>query len=124
MDFCSHSAVDKCLPNNPSIEDFWNLETIGIIDSPYTSDDECVLRGFNHSLKFSEGRYQVTWPWKEKVPELSENIELAFGRPKLLVRKLKNKPDVLDRYVEVIQDQCKKVIIDKVTEKLESNTKS
>ncbi|CAG2200281.1 unnamed protein product [Mytilus edulis] len=105
---CLHSTIDTCLQIKPSIEDFWKLETIGIQDCPYTSDDENALSNFVTSLKMENGRYQVAWPWKEKLPELPENRELAYGRLKSLFQKMKNNPDLLNKYDEIIQDQCKK----------------
>ncbi|CAG2201796.1 unnamed protein product [Mytilus edulis] len=112
---CLHSTIDTCLQIKPSIEDFWKLETIGIQDCPYTSDDENTLSNFVTSLKIENGRYQVAWPWKEKLPELPENRELAYGRLKSLFQKMKNNPDLLNKYDEIIQDQCKKGIIEKVS---------
>ncbi|CAG2200066.1 unnamed protein product [Mytilus edulis] len=112
---CLHSTIDTCLQIKPSIEDFWKLETIGIQDCPYTSDDENTLSNFVTSLKMENGRYQVAWPWKEKLPELPENRELAYGRLKSLFQKMKNNPDLLNKYDEIIQDQCKKGIIEKVS---------
>ncbi|CAC5354904.1 unnamed protein product [Mytilus coruscus] len=80
---CLNFTIDKCLQIKPSIEDFWNLETIGIKDCPYTSDDENTLSNFITPLKMENGRYQVAWPWKEKLSELPENRELAYGRLKV-----------------------------------------
>ncbi|XP_063435905.1 uncharacterized protein LOC134716797 [Mytilus trossulus] len=66
------------------------------------------------------GRYQVAWPWKEKLPELPENRELAYGRLKSLFQKMKNNPDLLNN--EIIQDQCKKGIIEKVSNQCSKDT--
>ena len=52
-EYCLHSAVDECMFTN-SIDDFWNLEAIGIQDSPYTSDDERALENFNRTLKIED----------------------------------------------------------------------
>ena len=113
-EYCLHSRVDECLSVKPSIDDFWNLETIGIQDSPYTSDDGKALRNFNSTLKIENNRYQVTWPWKEEFPDLPENRELAYGRLKSLVHKLQSNSELLHKYDEIIQDQCKKGNIEKV----------
>eukprot|EP00105_Crassostrea_gigas_P032401 XP_011455393.1 PREDICTED: uncharacterized protein LOC105347859 [Crassostrea gigas] len=113
-EYCLHSRVDECLSVKPSIDDFWNLETIGIQDSPYTSDDGKALRNFNSTLKIENNRYQVTWPWKEEFPDLPENREVAYGRLKSLVHKLQSNSELLHKYDEIIQDQCKKGIIEKV----------
>ncbi|XP_071150567.1 uncharacterized protein [Mytilus edulis] len=119
---CLNSTIDTCQQIKPSIEDFWKLETIGIQDCPYTSDDENTLSNFVTSLKMENGRYQVAWPWKEKLPELPENRELAYGRLKSLFQKMKNNPDLLNKYDEIIQDQCKKGIIEKVSNQCSKDT--
>jgi len=48
------------------MEDFWNLESIGITDSPSQSD-ECALENLSKTVTFADGRYMVTWPWKENL---------------------------------------------------------
>ncbi|XP_078334132.1 uncharacterized protein LOC144625796 [Crassostrea virginica] len=112
-EYCLHSAVSECTFAN-SIDDFWNLETIGIQDSPHTLDDEQALEIFNRTLKMENNRYQVTWPWKEEFPELPENRELAYGRLKSLINQLQRNPDLLHKYDDIIQDQCKRGIIEKI----------
>ena len=79
--------VDAVLPHKRNIQDFWNVETIGILDTPETSLDELVQKKFEQSLKFENGRYQVTWPLKDVNPDLPTNRELALGRLRLSVSK-------------------------------------
>ena len=78
---------DKSFPTKPNLEDFWRLESIGIMDSPVDSDQDRALKIFNKTLRFEDERYRVTWPWKEDKSCLPENRELAFGRFKSLVKK-------------------------------------
>ncbi|XP_056016812.1 uncharacterized protein LOC130053511 [Ostrea edulis] len=111
---CCLRSSERRLPVKPLLEDFWNLETIGIKVSPYTSDDEEALRNVNSTLEMENNRYHVTWPWKSSCPELPENRELAYGRFKSLVHKMQSKPAFLQKYDEIIQDQCTKGIIEKI----------
>jgi len=30
----------------------------------------------------------VTWPWKDRVPDLPENYQLAYGRLRLMLQNL------------------------------------
>jgi len=69
------------------LDQFWNLEALGITESPSASDDDQAIAHFNQMVHFAEGRYMVTWPWKERVPDLS-NYQLAFGRLKSMLQKL------------------------------------
>ena len=109
--------VDAVLPHKRNIQDFWNVETIGILDTPETSLDELVQKKFEQSLKFENGRYQVTWPWKDVNPDLPTNWELALGRLRSSVSKMRNKPELMKAYDSVIRDQLEKGVIEKVTEK-------
>ena len=84
--------VDKSLPVKANLEDLWRLEAIGIHDSALDSQEDEVLRTFYKSLRYDGGRYYVDWPWKQEAPSLPENRELAFGRLKSLVSKMKNNP--------------------------------
>ena len=65
-------------PNAPPLEDFWRMETIGITDSPYDSDDKEAKRLFHESISFRDGRYDVGWPWKAHH-DLPDNYQLAKG---------------------------------------------
>ncbi|XP_060575739.1 uncharacterized protein LOC132733143 [Ruditapes philippinarum] len=107
-------SVDSSISTKLDLQDFWNIEAIGITDDPAISDDEKAMQSFKENIKFEDGRYQVTWPWKEEHPDLPVNRELAYGRLKSCINKLKNKPDVMEKYNSVIQDQIDKGIVEKV----------
>ena len=106
--------TDKHLPMKPSLEDFWNLETIGINDSPEDLQDNEALKTFHETLRYEAGRYHVSWPWKDDIPCLPENRELAFGRLKSLIHKLRNNPDMVNQYDSIIQDRLDRGVIEKV----------
>ena len=109
-----YTSADATLPTKPDLEDFWNVEGIGITDSLTWSDDERALQQFNETLKFKDGRYYVTWPWKEENPDLPVNRELAVGRLRSVVSKLKNHPELLQKYNSVLREQLEKGVIEKV----------
>ena len=50
------SEVDSSLVTKPNLDIFWILESIGIMDSPLTSDDDKALEMFNSTVKFDNGR--------------------------------------------------------------------
>ena len=108
------SVSNVNLSIEPNLEDFWSMESIGINDNPVNTDDEKAMIKFKESLKRENGRYQVTWPWKDDTSELMENRGLAFGRLKSLVNKIQKQPDLMQRYNDVIQDQLDKGIIERV----------
>jgi len=115
------SEADKSIPRKPCVEDFWNVESIGVKDSDENkTDDDIALENFKDKIQFEDGRYQVVWPWKRDNTELPENRGLALGRLSSLAKKLSDKPDLMEKYDSIIKDQESKGIIEKV-EKYEVN---
>ena len=110
-------------PTKPNLEEFWRLESIGITDSPLDSDNDKSIKLFNETHKYDNDRYSVTWPWKDDKSCLPENRELAFGRLKSLVNKLRNHPQLVDKYDEIIQNQLKLGVIEKVASNTKETTK-
>ena len=103
------------LMGKPNLDHFWDLESIGIANSPSTSDDDQALSKFGETVKFAKGRYMVTWPWKDEKPSLPHNYQLVVGRLKSTLRKLEKSPPLLKRYDEIIREQLDRGIIEKVT---------
>ena len=92
-DMFSTFEPDPLISSKLKLEDFWNLETIGIKEPFRETDDDLALQRFSESMRFEDNHYQVTWPWKEEDLNLPENFELALGRLKSLIRILLNKSE-------------------------------
>ena len=109
-------SVDHAAPVKPDLKDFWNQETIGVIDNQTTKDDEMVKKHFNENLTFTDGHYKVTSPWKEENPQLHVNRQLAVGRLGSNVSRMGNKPELIlmELFDLIIQDQLDKGIFEKV----------
>ena len=71
---------------------------------------------FNSTVKFDSGRYFVSWPWKESHPSLPNDYQLAVGRLKSTLRKLKKDLHLLELYSAVIQEELEWGIIEKVSD--------
>ncbi|KAH3889530.1 hypothetical protein DPMN_013588 [Dreissena polymorpha] len=84
------TSLDSSLPDTAMIEDPWKVESIRIIDEIETPADDIAMRNFRDTLKFVNGRYEVTRLWKKDTPDLPTNKELALGRS--TVNRLKSKP--------------------------------
>ena len=107
--------IDESIPTKPNIEDFWKLETTGIYDSPlHAHQDNMILKSFHETLRYEGGQYYVDWSWKDENPDLPENRELAFGRLKSLISKMKNNPELVKQYDSIIQGQQKLGIIERI----------
>ena len=78
-----YCSVNVSLIKNPDLERFWSLETIGIKDSMSKESDEEAIEKFCNTIKFEEGRYQVSWPWKLNGICVSDNFEVALRRMKI-----------------------------------------
>lgn len=109
-----YTTVDTVTLMKPDLEDFWNIEAIGIHDSHTTKTDDVVKKHFKETLTFEDNRYQVRWPWREDNPDLPVNRDLALGRLKSVVFRMKDKEDVMGAYDSIIKDQLNKGVIEKV----------
>ena len=105
------SCTDDSLNKTPNLEDFWELETIGIKDPLTLTDDDKALARFNEYICFKDGRYQVQWLWKCENPDLPENFDVVMSRFKSLERCLQRNKDLMRKYDDVIQNQVKQGII-------------
>ena len=78
------SSVDSAVQMKQYLEEFWKLETLGISKpvKSYDSEDRRAFEKIKETLLFENGRYTVKWSWKEEVPGINENRELAIGRGK------------------------------------------
>ena len=114
-----YTEVDRSLLLKPNFEELWRLESIGISDSQVKSDNSLAFNKFNETLRYENGRYSVTWSWKTEQPNLPENRTLAVGCLKSLVKRMKDDLDLVQRYDDIIKDQLRKGIIEKV--RTESN---
>ena len=55
------------MPESNQIQQFWDLESIGIRNYPNEDDDKVALDLFNRSIQYVDGRYRVSWPWKSET---------------------------------------------------------
>ena len=110
-----HQTVSFCVTTSyPNLCDLWDLDHIGIRDSPYVRDDDKALEQFNNTIQYKEGRYHVTWSWKSTEFNLPQNFNVAFGRMKSLSRRIQNDRNLLNQYCEIIQLQLTSGIIKEV----------
>ena len=108
------TPVEPSLKSASDIDEFWKLETIGIIPPEKTKNDDGVMEHFNNTLIQENGRYQVAWPWRNEDIKLPENYELSCRRLKSLHKRLMEVPEMLCKYDSIIKDQQEKGIIERV----------
>ena len=100
----------------PNLEEFWKLETTGIKESISGSneDDDCAIQNFKDIVRKKDGRYEVPWPWREENPELPDNYQVALERLNSLLKRIQGNSELLHKYDNIIQDQLKRKIVEKV----------
>ena len=98
---------------------FWELESLGIKEPEPTLYDELT-----NTIKFADGRYTVPLPWREFHEPLPDNYDLCFKRLRGLLHRLKQIPDVLQKYDDIMKDQPEKGVIEVVADAAPSNSLS
>ena len=109
-----YQSADPVLEQVPNIQDFWQLESIGVLDSPDIKDDDVAVEQFNNTVSLKNGRYWVQFPKNPTLSDLPDNKSLSLARFKSLDQKLQQDKSLLDRYTAIIQDQLKQGIIEPV----------
>ena len=85
-----------------------DLETVGI------REENSVEEKFEDTVSFNGERYSVQLPWKSDRVNLQTNRSLCERRLNAQLKRLKKEPEVLKKYDDVIKDQIKQGIIEKV----------
>lgn len=110
--------LDSTKTNLPiDIDYLWQLENIGINSNIHDLSDDLVLKEFNSRITYNESlkKYTVKLPWKESVDKLlPSNFGLARGRLNGLVKRLRNDPDLVKHYNNILIEQENRNFIEKV----------
>ena len=94
-----------------TLKQFWETESIGIKEeTPYKQSSD----GFNENVSFNGERYEVNLPWLENRPEISSDFELCVNRLKSLQRRMLKEPELIEEYNQIIEDQMRQGIVEKV----------
>ena len=92
------------------LRSFWELESLGVYE-----EEKTLYNEFVGNVKFQEGRYKVSLPWKEFHEPLADNYHLCVKRLRGLLQRLKHDPKILEQYDCTIQEQLTKGIIEPVS---------
>ena len=101
VESCSISDANRSLETQ--LQAFWDLESLGIRE-----DESNVLKRFDNSITFHDGRYEVTLPWKDPDAVIQDNYQLSYRRLLGLLTRLKKDPTVLGMYDAFIHEQLEK----------------
>ena len=110
----SHSLFCQGLPV-PGVENWlWDLEAIGVVDRPEVSEN---LTEFQETVTYNGERYSVALPWKEGGKEkIMPNKSCAQKRLQSLMTQFKKKPELGEKYHQILSEMWKDGIIEEVKE--------
>ena len=103
--------IANCVIDEKKIENFWNLDLLGIQENEHSACENVLSR-----IEFVNDRYEVKLTFKENVVLVSDNYEMSQNRLNKLKKKLSQNRDNFTEYNNVMKDQLKNGIIEKVEE--------
>ncbi len=83
------------------------------------SDDKEFLQGVCNYVE----HYSVNLPWNDQKEKLKDLLNLSKDRAWKLLNKLKDKPDLLTKFHEIMQDQFRNDIIEPLPNEVENERK-
>ena len=104
-------SVERIDPVTNSLKQFWELESIGIVDkgdAHMSLEEEEPVRQFNKVLKFDGERYEVPLLWKGAAPPLRSNFFQAVNRLKSVERQRKENPEEANAYKDASNQYVEK----------------
>ncbi|XP_076105855.1 uncharacterized protein LOC143074191 [Mytilus galloprovincialis] len=101
--------------------DFWNLESTGINSKELDEDDNAYIKAYqDRSIEFRENKYFARLPWQQDHDELPTNLAVMKRRTENVIKRLTQKPDMLQKYGNIIQEQERRGFIERVDETAET----
>ena len=97
----------------PPIHKLWDLDSIGINACAPTPQDEDAYQNYLDTVEYTD-RYYTRLPWKKDHPPLPNNYKMAVGQLHALHKSLSTKPEMLNHYHSIIQDQLEQGFIERV----------
>lgn len=96
------------------IPQLWELESIGIQEEKYTPEESSAYSAYYESVVYENSQYWVKLPWKLDRGHLPTNYHVAKHRLQSTLKKLKQNPNHVKLYSEIIEEQEKKGFIERV----------
>lgn len=85
------------------LQRFWDLDAIGIADTPTSQCNADILEEFNNTTKLRKGRYEVALPWKSPLVDMADNRKVALSRLHGLVKRLSPNDEAMRAYDKAIR---------------------
>ena len=102
-------------PDVADLEQFWKLESLGILhDEKDSTNAEKLATSQKNSITRSDGKYSVQLPWKLDHPYPPTNFDITLKRTQSTIRRLSREPELLKTYSSIIAEQEMRGFIEKV----------
>lgn len=100
---------------NSVLRQFWEIDSSGVESLPVlTIEEKMAMEEAERSIKFSNGQYQVSIPWKHNKLSLPDNYKMALQRLQNLEKRLVKIPEVATAYSEIIEKYLEKGYVRKI----------
>ena len=113
------NVITSRMPEEDALQRFWSLESMGI--APETSDEKNTdsLKEYqDQSIELKDGRYYAKLPWKQEQAALPSNYDITLKSTESTISRLRQEPEILKKYDEIIREQERRGFIELVpTEK-------
>ena len=93
-------------PDVADFEQFWKLESLGILhDEKDSTNTEKLATYQKNSITRSDGKYSVQLPWKLDHPYLPTNFDITLKRTQSTIQRLSREPELLKTYSSILAEQ-------------------
>ena len=108
------SDVDDCRDTLKDLEQFWTMESIGIVPETRESTPDAEFRANYQrtSLELKDGKYVAKLPWKDEFPEVPSNYAVTDRRMRRMTQRLTG--DTIKIYDNILKEQENRRFIEKV----------
>ena len=108
VNFVIDSTAEKNIPVEHIVDKLWDLDSIGIREGNEIHED------IVDNITFDGTRYCTKLPWKTNHNPVPSNYDCSLSRLKSQLRKLKNEPEIMEEYNNIIQQQLNDGVIETV----------
>ena len=102
--------IEEKQETDRKLQKLWDLDSIGI------REPDKVHEHVLDDISFTGERYSVGLPWKIGHKPLPPNYNVSLLRLKSQVKKLRQNPEIFEKYDEIISQQVQDGIIEQVSE--------
>ena len=100
-----HTTFTPEMKADELMRKMWDKEVVGITNQnkPLTAEEVLATREVAESMCYAKGRYEVEIPWQDDESPLCCNRTTAEDRLYSLEKHLQRRPDVAEKYCQVME---------------------